>query len=215
MNYELYAVFGGTFDPVHFGHLLPVKILANQIGLDKVTIVPNNIPPHRLQPEANAKQRLDMLKFAVEKEPLFKIDTRELKHKTPSWTVCTMENLRIELGATKSLAFIIGSDSLLNLTKWYRWQDLLSVCHILVCNRHEFLLNKKVKLISPALNKYIINDVQKLYLKPSGYIWLADTPFFNISSSKIKLLISQKKKCDYLLPKTVIEYIFKYGLYEN
>ncbi|PPI87575.1 nicotinic acid mononucleotide adenylyltransferase [Candidatus Pantoea edessiphila] len=213
---KLHAVFGGTFDPIHFGHLLPVKILASQIGLKSVIIIPNNIPPHRLQPEASALQRVKMLKFATKKEPLFKIDTRELRYKIPSWTVYTIENLRAELGHEKSLVFIIGFDSLLNLTKWYRWQDLLSLCHIVVCNRSEYLSeNQEIQSIPDALKKYIISDIKKLYLQQSGYIWLADTPYFNISSTEIKLLVSQKKKCDHLLPKAVIEYIFKCGLYSK
>ncbi|PPI86900.1 nicotinate-nucleotide adenylyltransferase [Candidatus Pantoea edessiphila] len=215
MYSNLYAIFGGTFDPVHFGHLYSAKMLASEIGLKSVILMPNNIPPHRLKPEANAIQRLDMLRFAINKEPLFKIDNRELQYEEPSWTVSTMEKIRIELGNNTSIAFIMGYDSLLNLTNWYRWKDLISLCHLLVCNRSDITLNEKDNKIDSSLYKYITRDINKLYLKPSGCIWLANTPFFNVSSTKIKLLFSQNKmcNCNNLLPQAVIDYIIKHRLY--
>ena len=83
---QLQAIYGGTFDPVHYGHLKPVEILANQIGLSKVIIMPNNVPPHRPQPEATSAQRVHMLKLAIADKPLFTLDERELQRDTPSWT---------------------------------------------------------------------------------------------------------------------------------
>lgn len=81
---QLQAIYGGTFDPVHYGHLKPVEILANQIGLSKVIIMPNNVPPHRPQPEATSAQRVHMLKLAIADKPLFTLDERELRRDTPS-----------------------------------------------------------------------------------------------------------------------------------
>ncbi len=81
---HLQAIYGGTFDPVHYGHLKPVEILANQIGLSKVIIMPNNVPPHRPQPEATSAQRVHMLKLAIADKPLFTLDERELQRDTPS-----------------------------------------------------------------------------------------------------------------------------------
>lgn len=81
---QLQAIYGGTFDPVHYGHLKPVEITANQIGLSKVIIMPNNVPPHRPQPEATSAQRVHMLKLAIADKPLFTLDERELRRDTPS-----------------------------------------------------------------------------------------------------------------------------------
>ena len=81
---QLQAMYGGTFDPVHYGHLKPVEILANQIGLSRVIIVPNNVPPHRPQPEATSAQRVHMLELAIADKPLFVLDERELQRDTPS-----------------------------------------------------------------------------------------------------------------------------------
>ncbi len=84
--HSLQALYGGTFDPVHYGHLKPVEILANLIGLQRVTIMPNNVPPHRPQPEATSEQRKEMLALAIADKPLFRLDERELRRDTPSWT---------------------------------------------------------------------------------------------------------------------------------
>ncbi|STV67309.1 nicotinic acid mononucleotide adenylyltransferase [Klebsiella pneumoniae] len=95
---QLQAIYGGTFDPVHYGHLKPVEILANQIGLSKVIIMPNNVPPHRPQPEATSAQRVHMLKLAIADKPLFTLDERELRRDTPSWTAQTLQEWRQEQG---------------------------------------------------------------------------------------------------------------------
>ncbi len=104
---QLQAIYGGTFDPVHYGHLKPVEILANQIGLSKVIIMPNNVPPHRPQPEATSAQRVHMLKLAIADKPLFTLDERELRRDT-LWTAQTLQEWRQEQGPRKPLAFIIG-----------------------------------------------------------------------------------------------------------
>ena len=110
---KLQALFGGTFDPIHYGHLKPVEILANQIGLSRVIIMPNNVPPHRPQPEATSEQRKLMVELAIADKPLFVLDERELRRDTPSFTADTLQQWRQEQGADKPLAFIIGQDSLL------------------------------------------------------------------------------------------------------
>lgn len=89
---SLQALFGGTFDPVHYGHLKPVETLANLIGLTRVTIIPNNVPPHRPQPEANSVQRKHMLELAIADKPLFTLDERELKRNAPSYTAQTLKS---------------------------------------------------------------------------------------------------------------------------
>ena len=110
---SLQALFGGTFDPVHYGHLKPVEILANLIGLSRVIIMPNNVPPHRAQPEASGEQRQRMVELAIADKPLFSLDERELKRDTASYTAQTLKEWREEQGPDVPLAFIIGQDSLL------------------------------------------------------------------------------------------------------
>ncbi|MFH8133771.1 nicotinate-nucleotide adenylyltransferase [Pantoea osteomyelitidis] len=212
---ELYALFGGTFDPVHYGHLRPVEALAAQVGLKKVTLLPNNVPPHRPQPEATPTQRVAMLQAAIADRPLFDIDERELARNTPSWTVSTLEALRAERGSQQPLGFIIGQDSLLTLAKWHRWQDLLSLCHLLVCKRPGYAAQMETPEMQRWLEQHLTQDIQHLHRHPAGHIWLAETPLYNISATEIRRRHHQGIACDDLLPQAVIDYIDRFGLYRD
>ena len=134
----LTALFGGTFDPIHYGHLRPALALAKELGLTKINLLPNRIPPHKPQPEANTEQRLAMLQLAIADYSLFSVDTRELEPKLinqPSFTIDTLKSWRQQNGTQQSLAFIMGKDSLLSLPTWKDWQKLLDYCHLLICKR--------------------------------------------------------------------------------
>ena len=161
---QLQAMYGGTFDPVHYGHLKPVEILANQIGLNRVTIVPNNVPPHRPQPEATSDQRRHMLELAIADKPLFILDDRELRRDTPSYSAQTLREWRQEQGPERPLAFIIGQDSLLTFT-------------------------------------------------PAGVIYLAETPWFDISATLIRQRLEAGESCADMMPESVLEYIHQQKLY--
>ena len=132
---SLQALFGGTFDPVHYGHLKPVEILANLIGLSRVIIMPNNVPPHRAQPEASGEQRKRMVELAIADKPLFSLDERELKRDTASYTAQTLQEWREEQGPDVPLAFIIGQDSLLTFPSWHDYDTILGNTHLIVCRR--------------------------------------------------------------------------------
>ncbi|MBK4764998.1 MAG: nicotinate-nucleotide adenylyltransferase [Pantoea sp. Brub] len=216
---ELYSIFGGTFNPIHFGHLYSIEILAKQLNLKNVILLPNNIPPHRLKMHISAVQRINMLKLAIKDNSLFKIDIRELNFQHPSWTVNTLENIRIDIGYKKPLAFIIGSDSLFTIHRWYRWKDIMSLCHLLVCQRSKNIFkdirynnNDHHKL---WIKQHVTTNIQDIYQKSAGCIWLANTPLYNISSSKIRQLCYLHKPCDQLLPSSVINYINKHNLYNH
>lgn len=212
---ELSALFGGTFDPVHYGHLHPAEALAQQVGLKKVTLMPNNVPPHRPQPEASAAQRVAMLQCAIADRPLFDIDTRELQRQTPSWTVTTLEALREERGPRQPLGFIIGQDSLLSLHKWHRWQELLSLCHLLVCKRPGYATEMGSPEMQQWLEQHQTQDSAALHNAPAGHIWLAETPLYAISATEIRQRRHQGQSCSTLLPAAVIDYIDRTGLYRD
>jgi len=212
---ELHALFGGTFDPIHFGHLRPVAALAHQVGLQQVTLLPNNVPPHRPQPEASPAQRVEMVKLAIADQPLFRLDPRELQRSTPSWTVDTLAELRQEHGEQQPLAFIIGQDSLLTLHKWHRWQDLLSLCHLLVCQRPGYPTRFDSPEMQAWLEQHVAQDIRQLHQQPAGHIWLAETPLYDISATEIRRRRHQNQPCDDLLPAAVIDYIDREGLYRD
>ncbi|QKJ86362.1 nicotinate-nucleotide adenylyltransferase [Paramixta manurensis] len=211
----LHALLGGTFDPIHFGHLRPVEALASQVGLQQVTLLPNNVPPHRPQPEASPAQRVEMVKLAVTGQPLFNLDQRELQRQTPSYTIETLEDLREERGEQQPLAFIIGQDSLLSLHKWHRWQALLDVCHLLVCKRPGYSAQMETAALQRWLDTHLAADISSLHRQPAGLIWLADTPQVEVSATEIRRRLHLGLSCEDLLPAAVIAYINQHGLYRG
>jgi nicotinate-nucleotide adenylyltransferase len=210
---SLMALFGGTFDPIHYGHLRPVEQLAQEICLEKVILLPNNVPPHRAQPEASAAQRLKMVQLAVAGNSLFSVDDRELQRDTPSYTIETLETLRKERGTDHALAFIIGQDSLLTLYKWHRWQSLLDVCHLVVLARPGY----PRQLATPELQRWYdahkIEDASRLRQYPQGFIYQANTPLLDISATEIRQRRHEGRDCSDLLPFSVERYIESQGLY--
>lgn len=211
----LHALFGGTFDPIHYGHLKPVEALAQQVGLQHIILLPNHVPPHRPQPEANAQQRLKMVELAIAGNPLFSVDSRELLRDTPSFTIDTLESLRKERGAEVPLAFIIGQDSLLSLHKWHRWESLLEVCHLLVCARPGYAQTLETPELQQWLDEHQVFDPHALSLRPQGAIYLADTPLLDISATDIRHRRHHGESCDDLLPRAVQRYIELQGLYRG
>ncbi len=211
----LTAMFGGTFDPIHYGHIKPVIALAKLVGLKRITLLPNNVPPHRPQPEASTQQRLAMVQMALADigGSLFDIDDRELRRDNPSWTVDTFETLRRERGRNAPLGFIIGQDSLLTLPQWHRGLELLDKCHLLVCARPGY----GAKMSTPALQSWLearlTTDVGQLHTKPAGLIYLAPTPQLSISASLIRERRHEGLRCDDMLTPSVQRYIDEQGLY--
>ncbi|MTD40700.1 nicotinate-nucleotide adenylyltransferase [Erwinia sp. CPCC 100877] len=210
---DLYAIYGGTFDPVHYGHLRPVEALARIVGLKQVTIMPNNVPPHRPQPEASSEQRRDMVNLAIRNRPLFRLDERELQRTTPSWTVETLETVRRELGPQQPLAFIIGQDSLTGLPGWHRYETLMDLCHLLVCRRPGYAPDMPNAGHQDWLNNHLTHSVGELHRLPAGRIFMADTPLWDISATGIRQRLAARRDCEALVPEAVLDYINKAGLY--
>ncbi|MGP1930091.1 MAG: nicotinate-nucleotide adenylyltransferase, partial [Arsenophonus sp. ET-DL12-MAG3] len=200
-------MFGGTFDPIHYGHLLSVESLAKEIGLEKVFLLPNYIPPHRPKPKTTDQQRVAMIKLAIKNNPLLSIDTSELERKGHSYTTETLFSLRQQIGSKKPLAFIIGQDSLISINTWYNWQKILNFCHLLVCSRPNYTTYFPTLSMREWLNHHQVYNPAILKYKPCGAIYLANTPLLNISSTKIRKQKQNKKKCKDMMPPEVLHYI--------
>lgn len=213
--HTLQALFGGTFDPVHYGHLKPVEILANQIGLQRVTIMPNNVPPHRPQPDASSAQRKRMLELAIADKPLFRLDERELRRDTPSYTAQTLQEWRTEQGPKTPLAFIIGQDSLLTFPSWYQYHTILENSHLIVCRRPGYPLAMQEEQHQQWLEQHLTYQSEDLHSLPAGKIYLAETPWFDISATLIRQRLQQGLPCDEMLPTAVLSYIQQQGLYQK
>lgn len=215
MANSLRAYYGGTFDPIHFGHTKTVEALAQRIGLNKVVIMPNNVPPHRAQPEASSEQRKAMIELAIQGNSLFELDDRELQRAMPSWTVDTIEALRHEQGATQPLGFIIGQDSLLTFHQWHRYEEILANCHLLVCRRPGYSLTMPDAGQQRWLEGHLARDIAELHTLPAGKIFLADTPLLDISATTIRQRLENGQPCDDVVPAPVLDYITHHGLYRN
>lgn len=211
---RLIALYGGTFDPIHYGHIKPVEALAKQVAVHQVTIMPNNVPPHRPQPLANSQQRKAMVQLAIAGNPLFKLDDRELQRETPSYTVETLEQLRAEMGSEQPLAFIVGQDSLLSLQRWHRWETLLTLCHLLVCQRPGYSVSMDTPEEQQWLDVHQASSVTQLHSQPAGKIYLAQTPMYDISATAIRQRLKHHLPCDDMIPPAVAEFIRQHHLYD-
>src|SRR5260221_467262 len=129
------GIMGGTFDPVHFGHLRLAQEAAEILGLELVRWVPAGQPWHRVAPLASAQHRLEMVRLPIEKNALFELDDAEIRQTAPGYTVETLERLRGEFGAKRPLVLLLGTDAFRNLSSWQRWRDLFDLAHVFVAQR--------------------------------------------------------------------------------
>jgi len=205
------GIMGGTFDPVHFGHLRSALDIAQDLNLATIYLMPNSVPPHKEQPSATNQQRLQMLTLATSNCPNITIDTRELNAAGKSYSVLALQALRKELPNTP-LCFLMGMDSLLSLTRWHRWQDLLSLCHLVVSQRPGWSVPQTGE-IAQLLAKHRCHHSDELQQQLCGKIMIHQAYPLAISSSQIRQLIQTKKSPQYLLPDSVIDYIKQQQLY--
>ena len=199
------AIFGGTFDPVHCGHLQMARELKDHFQLDEMRLVPCHIPPHRPQPIANAGQRLAMLRLAIEGIDGLKIDTLELDSDETSYSLSTLQNLREQLGSDVSLSMAIGLDSLANLSSWHRWRELLDYAHIIVAARPGWKLPE-----SGELADYIrahLGEVVDVQQQAKGKIVLAALSLLEVSATDVRDRLVQGREVSNLVPDKVSEYL--------
>jgi nicotinate-nucleotide adenylyltransferase len=207
------GLLGGTFDPVHIGHLRSAVEVAQALALDELRLIPSARPPHRPQPQASAPQRLAMAELAVAGSTVLRVDDRELRREKPSYSIDTLESLRAELAAEDQLFLILGWDAFCGLPTWHRWQELLLHCHILVLQRPDADTEAADELRNLVAARSVI-DPQAL-AGPSGqiaFIW--QTPLA-VSATQIRALIAQAKSAQFLVPDAVLAYIHAHGLYRG
>ena len=206
------GILGGTFDPIHYGHLRPCLDLLQQLNLAEVRLMPNHIPPHRATPGSSSAHRLAMAKLAVIDCDELSVDTRELTRTTPSYTIDTLIELAAENPHTP-VCFLIGLDSLNNLHTWHRWQELLSYCHLVVSYRPNYALT-----LAPEVQKIFeqvqTTNVEDLQQQKQGRILLWPSTQLEISATRIRQLIKHQQSPQYLLPDNVLSYIHKNKLYK-
>lgn len=214
MNAIPIGVFGGTFDPVHFGHLRLAQEVAEYCGLEAVRMIPAGIPPHRMKPQCGAIHRLEMVRIATTGNPLLVPDDREIGKKTPCYSVETLIELRSEFGEDKPICLMVGADAFLGLETWREWQRLFDLAHVIVAQRPGFDLALKGPL-SEQFETRRERDPDILRRYPSGKILTVDITLLDISSSMVRQCLAGGRSVRYLLPDAVLDYIRNHGLYRE
>ncbi|MGK9066674.1 nicotinate-nucleotide adenylyltransferase [Stutzerimonas chloritidismutans] len=205
------GVLGGTFDPIHIGHLRGALEVAEMFGLDEVRLLPNFRPPHREAPCSSAQDRLAMVRLAVEGVPPLSVDARELERDRPSYTIETLESLRSELGADDQLFLIVGWDAFCGLPGWYRWDELLEHCHLLVMQRPD-ADSEAPEALRDLLAARSVSDPQALTGRHGqiAFVWQAP---LGVSATRIRQFLASGRSVRFLVPDTVLAYINAHGLY--
>lgn len=209
---SIIALLGGTFDPIHFGHLRLASEVQQALGAN-VQLMPNQTPPHKAKQQVSFSHRCRMVELATAHHPGLTLSKLEAELQQPNYSVQTLQYLRTQ-SPTAAIVFVIGMDSLLSLPSWYQWQQLLDYCHLLVCRRPGYSAE-----YSPALAQFIqdhqTKQISVLQNTPHGHVYFLDSTELEISSSEIRRQQQQGQTSRYLLPDAVIEYIKQNKLYLN
>jgi nicotinate-nucleotide adenylyltransferase len=196
------AIFGGTFDPVHLGHLSVAWEAAELLDAE-VRLLPASVPPHRAPPIASAAQRVAILRAALHGQSRLTIDTRELDRAGPSWTIDTLRELRAEQG-DRPLVLLLGADAFAGLASWHRWRELFEATHIGVLSRPGISADLPDELEREVAGRRIA-DAAGLHALPAGkVVELAVTPL-EISATRIRELLAAGRDPRYLLPGGVFD----------
>lgn len=206
------AVFGGTFDPVHYGHLRVGWEVAEQLDCE-VRLMPSAKPPHRALPGASAAHRAAMLELALAGQDRLKLDRRELNRRGPSYSVDTLSELRHELGPERPLIFVLGADAFRALPGWHRWRELSSLAHLVAMTRPRQRLDKLDPELHAAMTGRWTGLVERLRSEPAGRVLVLRVTPLAISSSLVRAALAAGRSPRYLLPDPVIDYLHEHRLY--
>ncbi len=197
------GLLGGTFDPIHIGHLSLAQAAQEELGLDQVLFIPAGNPPHKQgKPVTEAEHRLCMVELAVSGNPDFEVSTVDMARQGPSYTVDTLRQLR-QVYPRHVLVFIIGADSLLDIARWHKPREILAQCHVAAAERPGFDLARTEKAMG------------ELYDLHRERIHLFSAPLLEISSTRLRELCFEGRSIRYLAPDPVVDYIAQHRLYSG
>ena len=213
------GIFGGTFDPIHFGHLRPALELCEQLELDSLRMLPCHLPSHRDQPGATSKQRIEMLHLACDGTPRLTVDDREALRDEPSYSVETLKTYKSEFPGAQ-LLFFMGMDAFAKFTRWYHWEEILTLAHLVVIDRPGAVLSgaEERLLMSRQTSALPQSDSQGASAfsvnVSSGEILVQTVSQSDISATRIRALVAQGRDIRYLVPEPVRHYIVQHKLYQ-
>jgi len=210
------GILGGTFNPIHFGHLRIAEELTENLQLDQVRFIPSANPPHKPSPKVSASKRAQMVALAIQDNPKFILDEIELKRHGASYTIDTLTSLRESMGQATSLQLIMGSDAFMQFDTWHRWQDILHYCHVVLIQRPATSSTQNPALsnvLAQLLNDHYSEEPATLQETPNGFIHMQSVTALSISSTDIRQRLKQNQSIRYLTSNSVIDYIQGHSLY--
>jgi nicotinate-nucleotide adenylyltransferase len=210
-THKAIGILGGTFDPIHHGHLRMALELYESLDLSKVHLVPTNQPMYRKEPMASPRDRLAMVKCAVDGEPELIADDREIRRAGPTYTIDTLLDMRKEMGDIP-LCLLIGIDAFLGFPGWHRADEILDHAHLIVAYRPQYHLPDE-GIIAQLLKERLQHETAFIHENLSGGILLRPITALEISATDIRKQIAMEKNPRYLLPDKVYDYIKTHGTY--
>lgn len=202
------GVYGGTFDPIHFGHLRTALEVKEIFALDEIRLIPCFIPPHRGHPSVSAAMRVAMLELALAGKVGMTVDTREIERGGPSYMVDTLHSLRAEIGDRPLLLFV-GADAFVGLETWYQWRRLFDYAHLVVMTRPGY----EASSLDPFLLSRLTEAQQSLRCEAAGRLLFQSVTRLEISATAIRQIVADGRDPGFLLPEPVIQYIRQHHLY--
>jgi nicotinate-nucleotide adenylyltransferase len=210
-----FGILGGTFDPIHYGHLRFAEDARDRLRLTEVRLVPTGVPPHRIPPQASGADRLAMVQLALANSPGLRADDIELRHAGTSYTVRTLQALRSELGATP-LCLLLGADALAGLASWHRWRELFDLAHLVVAARPgSVALEALPPEIMGEWSARMTHDLGELHDHPAGRTFYLPIRPHLISASDLRRRLATGERPRDLLPPSVLAYIDSHHIYRN
>ena len=211
------GVLGGTFDPIHYGHLRLAEEVGETLKLEEVRLVPSGTPPHRSAPQVAAAHRLAMAQLATAGNSRFTVDAREAHRAGPGYTFDTLAELREEAGSARPLVLLVGADAFLEFATWHRWHEIFSLAHVAIAHRPRFPVERWAeRMPQPLAREYAARHMQQplaTHLQPAGGIVVVPFTALDISATAIRDMLRAGASPRYLLPASVLDYIREHRLY--
>lgn len=208
---KIIGIYGGTFDPIHNGHLHVANTLLTELPFQEIRFIPCFEPVHRQSPIATPEQRLHLCELALENQTKLIVDSREIQREGKSFMIDTLKSLRTEF-KDFPLALIIGADSLETFQTWKSWKQIIDYAHLLVVNRPESVSPQDLTL-QDMIKKCVTTDKEKLNTQLSGLIYFAYIPPSPVSATKLRQQLSSAKDISHFVPKNVFDYIRAQHIY--
>jgi nicotinate-nucleotide adenylyltransferase len=205
------GLFGGMFDPIHYGHLRTAHELHELLGLERLVFLPAGDPPHRAAPLADAATRLAMVRAAVAEDARFLVDDRELRRAGPSYTILTLEEMRAERGA-QPIVLIMGMDAYAGIERWHRAPELIDLAHIVIARRPAATLPGS-GLGAELLRERRCEEAARLSAAPAGLVLVSENTQLDLSSSAVRAVIAAGRDPRYLMPEAARRIILATGSY--